>query len=175
MGCKNPTIVSPPKPLARGANWLGGKPIYLKLDIPQSMTEVSESKVLPSGIHPFILMDRSIKANPPKVEEEVSMTTEVREFLTQEVLNTSGHGSTNSTPKRLNPMVVLTLPPHKLGDISSPVDTSYQVGAPQDAEMGEASLEEILTVPSPVAEMPGPSSDTPPWMQASSTKKPTGP
>ena len=49
-------------------------------------------------------------------------------------------------------MVVLTPLPHKLGDLSGPVDTSSQVGAPDDAEMGEASLEEIPTVPLPLAE-----------------------
>ena len=107
-GCEAPAIVFPPRSLARGANLLGGKPIYLKVGIMQSMVEVSEPKAVPSGICPSTLMASSIKTTPPKVEEEVSMTTEVRELLTQAVLDTSGHGSTNSTPKRLNPIVVLT-------------------------------------------------------------------
>ena len=77
------------------------------------------------------------------------MTTEVRELLTWAVLDMSRHGSMNSTPKRLNPKVVLTPLAHQLGDISSPVDTSSQVGAPDDVKMGEASLEEIPAVPSP--------------------------
>ena len=60
-------------------------------------------------------------------------------------------------------MVVLTPLPYKLGDISGPVDTSSQLGALDDVtEMGEASLEEIPTVPSPLAETPVPSSDTSP-------------
>ena len=59
-------------------------------------------------------------------------------------------------------MVVLTPLPHKLGDISSPVDTLSQVGALDDAERGEASLEEIPTVPLPLAKTPGPNGDTPP-------------
>ena len=74
----------------------------------------------------------------------------------------SGHVSENSTPKRLNPMVVLTPLPNKLGDHSGPVDTSSQVSTPDEDEMGEASLEEILAAPSPTAETPGPSHGTPP-------------
>ena len=57
-------------------------------------------------------------------------------------------------------MVVLTLPPHKLRDLSRPVDTSSQVSTPDDAKMAEATLEEI---PSPTAETPEPSSSNPPW------------
>ena len=86
---------------------------------------------------------------------------EVRELLTWVVLDTSGHASANSTPKRLNPMVILTPLPHKLGDLSGPVDTSSQVSAPDDAEMGKASLEEIPTAPLPTAETPGPSGGNP--------------
>ena len=76
-GCETPMIVSLPKSLARGANLLGGKPIYLKVGIPQSVAKVSEPKVPPS-VCPSILMASSIKATLSKVEEEVSMTTEVR-------------------------------------------------------------------------------------------------
>ena len=59
-------------------------------------------------------------------------------------------------------MVILTPPPHKLRDLSRPVDTSSQVSALDDAEMAEASLEEIPSAISPTAEAPGPSSSTPP-------------
>ena len=107
-------------------------------------------------------MASSVNATLPKVEREVSMTMEVRELLSPVVLDMPGHASANSTPKTLNPMVVLTPPPHKLGDLSSPVDTSSQVSAPDDAEMGKASLEEIPTAPSPTTETPGPSGGTPP-------------
>ena len=155
-----PVIVSLPESLARGANLLGGKCIYLKVGITQSMAEVSEPKAVPSGICPLTQMASSIKPTLPKAEEEVSMTTEVRELLTWTVLDISGHGSTNSTPKRPNPVVMLIPLPHKLGDIFSPVDMSSQVGALDDAEMGEASLEEIPTVPLPLAKTPGPSGDT---------------
>ena len=80
------------------------------------------------------------------------MTMEVRELLSQ---------AGNSTPKRLNPVVMLTPLPPKLGDPSGPVDTSSQVSTPDDAEMGEASLEEIPTAASPIAKTPEPSSGTP--------------
>ena len=133
-------MISLPESLARGANLLRGKPIYVKVGIPQSLATV---------IYPFMLMASSIKTTPPKAEEEVSMTTEVKELVTHAVLDASRHGSMSSTPKRLNPMVMLTPPPQKLGDISSPVDTSSQVGAPDNAKMGEASLEEIPPAPHP--------------------------
>ena len=42
------------------------------------------------------------------------------------------------------------------------MDTSSQVSAPDDAEMEDASLEEIPATSSPTAETPGPSSGTPP-------------
>ena len=90
------------------------------------------------------------------------MTMEVRDLLSRVVLDMSGHVSENSNPKRLNPVVVLTPLPHKLGDPSGPVDTSSQVGTLDDAEMVEASLEEVPTAPSPTVEMPGPSSCAPP-------------
>ena len=51
-GCQAPTIVCPPKSLARGANLLGDKPIYLNVGIPQSIAEVSELTAPPSGICP---------------------------------------------------------------------------------------------------------------------------
>ena len=90
------------------------------------------------------------------------MTTEVRELLSQVMLDTSGHTSRNSTLKRLNPMVLLTPLPPKLGDFPRPVDTSSQVSTPYDAKMGDTSLEEIPAATSPTAETPGHSGSTPP-------------
>ena len=87
---------------------------------------------------------------------------EVRELLSQAILDTSGHVSENSTPRRLNPVVILTPLPHKLGDPSGPVDTSSQVSDSDDNEMAEASLEEIPAAPSPTAKTPGPSSNAHP-------------
>ena len=135
--------------LARGTNLLGGKPIYSKVGMLQFMVEESELKVPPTGICPSTLMVSPIKATSSKAERELRMTMEVRELLSQLVLDTSGHVSENSTPKRLNSMVVLTPLPHKLGDLSSPVDTSSQVSALDDAEMGEASLGRSLLPPHP--------------------------
>ena len=80
-GCEIPMVTSLPKSLANGANLLGGKPIYIKVDILQSTMEGAEWKALPSGNCPSILMARPIKATLPKVERGVSMTMEVRELL----------------------------------------------------------------------------------------------
>ena len=87
---------------------------------------------------------------------------EVRDLLSQVMLDMSGQVSGNLTPKRPNPMVILTPLPHKLRDLSGPVDTSSQVGALDNAEMAEASLEEIPTATSPTAKTQGPSDGTPP-------------
>ena len=90
------------------------------------------------------------------------MTMEVRELLSWAGLDMSGHTSGNSTPKRLEPMVLVTPLPTKLDDFPQPVGTSFQVSAPDDAEMEDASLEEIPAASSPTAKTPGPSSGTPP-------------
>ena len=90
------------------------------------------------------------------------MTMEVRELLSWAVLDTSELVSGSSTPKRWEPVVLVTPLPTKLEDFPWPVDTSSQVSAPDDAEMEDASLEEIPTPSSPTAEAPGPSSDVPP-------------
>ena len=92
------------------------------------------------------------------------------------MLDMFGHVSGNSTPKRPNPMVVLTPAPHKLRDLSGPVDTSSQVSTPDDAEMAEASLEEICTTISLIAKTPGPSTAAPlPQMQAIFERRQTRP
>ena len=139
-GCGVPMIASPPEWLAKGTNLLGSKPIYLKVDIPQSITEGPELKVSPLSSHSSsILMPSPGRAPLPKTEREVSLTIEVRELLSQVVLDMSGHASGNSTLKRLDPMVLLTPTPARLGDFPRPVDTSSQVSTPDDAEMGDAS------------------------------------
>ena len=51
-GCEVPLITCLPEPMAKGINLLSGKPIYLKVDIPQSNTEGPELKALPLGSHP---------------------------------------------------------------------------------------------------------------------------
>ena len=79
--------------------------------------EGPELKVPPLGSQSSsILMPSPIRAPPLRVEREVSMTMEVRGLLSQAVLDTSGHASGNSTPRRLDPIVLLTPMPSKLGD-----------------------------------------------------------
>ena len=88
------------------------------------------------------------------------MTMEVRSLLSQVMLGMSGHMSGNSTPNRPNPVVILTPSCHKLRDLPRPVDTSSQVSTLDDVEMPEASLEEVTTTISPIAETPGSRSGT---------------
>ena len=90
------------------------------------------------------------------------MTMEVRNLLSRAMLDMPGCMSGNSTPKRPNPVVVLTHPPHKLRDLPKLVDTSSQVSTPDDAEMAEASLGEVPTTISPIAVTPGSRNVTPP-------------
>ena len=71
-------IVSLPESLTRGANLLGGEFIYLRVDIMQSVVDVSEPKEAPSGICLSTLMASSIETILPKAEEEVRINTEVR-------------------------------------------------------------------------------------------------
>ena len=157
-GCEVPVIASLPESLAKGTNLLGGKPIYIQVDIPQSTMKGQNLKALPLGSHSTpILITSPIRAPLPKAEGQVSMTMEVRELLSWVGLDTSGHALGSSTPKRL----VTPLPP-KLGDFPKPVDTSSQVSTPDDAEMDDASLEEIPTASFPTAKTLGPSSDAPP-------------
>ena len=59
-------------------------------------------------------------------------------------------------------MVLITLPPTKLGHFLEPVDRSSQVSTPDDAEMGDTSLEEIPASSSPIAGTPETSSGAPP-------------
>ena len=90
------------------------------------------------------------------------MTMEVRSLLSQVMLDTSGHGSGNSTLRRPNPVVILTSPPHKPKELPQPVDTSSQVSAVDDVEMAKASLEGVPTTISPIAMTTRSRSITPP-------------
>ena len=87
--------------MAKGINLLSGKPIYLKVDIPQSNMEGPELKALPLGSHPpSTSITSPVRPPLPKVEGEVSMTMEVRELLSWVGLDMSEHASGSSTPKR---------------------------------------------------------------------------
>ena len=99
-GCEAPVIALLPKSLARDTTLLGGKPTYQKVSIPQPTPVGHEPKVLPHSSHSSpIQMPSPIKAPTPKVEREISMTMEVRELLSQAVLDTSGHSSGYSAPQ----------------------------------------------------------------------------
>ena len=143
-GCEAPIIVSLPESLANGTSLAGGISIYLEVDILQPILGKPDLKALPTGRHSPILMTSPIRITPPKPEREVSMTMEVRNLLSCVVLGMPGHMSGNSTLKGPYPVVVLTPHPHKLRDLSGPMDTSSQVSTPEDTEMAEASLEESL-------------------------------
>ena len=52
------------------------------------------------------------------------MTMEVRNLLSQAMLDMPGCGSKNSTPRRPNPVVALTPPPHKPKELLQLVNTS---------------------------------------------------
>ena len=148
-GCEVPMIMSLPKSLAKGTTILRGKPIYLPVDILQSTTKGQESKAPSPGSHSIPILTASpIRAPLQKAEGQVSMTMEVRELLSQAVLDTSGHTSGSSTPKRLEPMVLVTPLPPKL------VDTSSQVGAPDDGKMDDPTLEEVHATYSPTFKTP---------------------
>ena len=139
-----------PESLAKGANLLRGEPIYLKVDILLSTVERPKLQALPpGGCSSSILNASPVRAPLLKAEREVSMTMEVRELLSLAVLDMSRHASGNSTPKRLDPIVLVTPPPTKLGDYPWPVDTSSQVSTLNVAPMGDASLEEIAAASSP--------------------------
>ena len=48
-GCEEPIITSLPESLANGISLTRGKSIYLEIDIPQSLAEEPDQKVLPIG------------------------------------------------------------------------------------------------------------------------------
>ena len=174
-GCEDPIITSLPESLANGINLTGGRSIYLEVDIPQPMAEEPDWKASSPGRCSSILMASPLKTTPLKLEREVSMTMEVRSLLSRAMLDTFGHMLGNSTPKRPNPVVILTPPPHKLRDLSGPMDTSSQVSALDDVEMAEASLEEVPTTISPIAKTPGSRSGTPLQTHVIFERRPTGP
>ena len=162
-GCEVPVIASSPEPMAKGVSLLGSKPFYLKVDILQLPMEGPELKALPlSSCPPSILITSSIRPPPLKAEGEVSITTEVRELLSWTTLDTSEHASGSTTPKRQEPMVLVTLLPIKLEDFLKPVDMSSQVSTLNNAEMEAASLEEIPAPSSPTTEAQGSSGNAPP-------------
>ena len=112
-GCEVPMIMSLPESLAKGATLLRGEPAHLPVDILQSTRKGQELKALPFDSHSTSILTASpIRVHPPKAEGQVRLTMEVRELPSWVALDASGHASGSSTPKRLEPMVLVTpLPP----------------------------------------------------------------
>ena len=63
-GCEEPIITFLLESLAKGIILTGGKSIYLEIDIPQSLAEEPDLKVLPIGKHSSIIMASPFKATP---------------------------------------------------------------------------------------------------------------
>ena len=90
------------------------------------------------------------------------MTMEVRELLSQAVLDTSGQALGSSTPKRLEPLVLVMLLPPKPEDFPKSMDTSSQVGTLDEGKLDDPTPEEVPATYSPTIETPGPSGNVPP-------------
>ena len=86
------------------------------------------------------------------------MTTEVRNLLSQAILEMSSCLSEHLSPRRPSPAVAPTTPPQKPEEPPWLVDTSSQASA----EAAEASLEDIPTSISPIAAISRTRSITPP-------------
>ena len=86
------------------------------------------------------------------------MTMEVRNLLSQAILETSSCRSKHWSPRRPTPVVVPMTPPEKPEGSLWPVDTSSQASA----KAAEASLEDIPTSISPIAAISRTGSITPP-------------
>ena len=113
---ENSLIITLPESLTNGANLPGGKSIYLKVDILQSIMEGPEWKASPPGDCLSTLTASSFKATLPKVERAVSMTMEVRELLFRAVLDMSRHASGELNPKKTKSLLLYShLQPHQTG------------------------------------------------------------
>ena len=143
-GQDEPIITSLPEPLASGVSLTTSESIYLGIDIPSPPVEEPDQKILPLSEVSTILVASPHKS-PPKLEG--SMTVEVRNLLSQAVLEVSSCGCKHSCPRRPTPVVVpMTLPQKPEGPLW-PVDTSSQASI----EVAEASLEDIPNSISPIA------------------------
>ena len=154
-GQDEPIITSLPEPLASGVSLTTGKPIYLGIDIPSPPVEEPDQKILPLGEVSTIIV-ASPHTSPLKLEG--SMTMEVRNLLSQAVLETSSCRYKHLSPRRPTPVAVPTTPPQKPERPPQPVDTSSQASA----KVAEASLEDIPDSISPIATISRTRSITPP-------------
>ena len=156
-----PVIVSPPESLDTGTTLIGGKLTYLKVSILHPTLEGQEPKAPWQSLpHPSAKSCQGSSAKGRKRgqhddgSEGTSITGSVRHVWTC----TSG----NSTPKRLNPMVVLTPLPPKTG---RSLQSSGHIIPGEHPEMmlrwGKPPWRKSTAAPSPIAKTPGPSSSSP--------------
>ena len=145
-GHDEPIITSLLEPLANGISLTTGEPVYLEINIPPPQVEEPDQKVLPLGEFSTIVIASPHKSTQPKLEGEGSMTREMRDLLSQVILEMSGHRSESSTLRRLHPVTVLMPPSHQPKELLQLVDTSSQASI----EMAETTLEGIPTSISPI-------------------------
>ena len=112
-GHDEPIITSLPEPLANGVSLTAGEPVYLEIDIPPPQVEEPDQKVLPLGEVSTIIIASPHKSTPPKSEGEGNMTREVRDLLSQVILEMSGHRSESSTLRKPHPVTILMPPSHQ--------------------------------------------------------------
>ena len=125
-GHDEPVITSLPEPLASSISLTAGKPVYLDIDIPPPLVEEPDQKVPPLGEVSIIVIASHHKSTLSK-SGEGSMTREVRDLLSQAILEMSGHGSKSSTPRRPHPLVILMPPPHQPKELLQLVDTGRSI------------------------------------------------
>ena len=80
-GHEDPIITSLPETLANSISLMGGRFVYLEIDIPQPMAEESDWKALSLGEHSAVIITSPLKTTPLKPEREVSMNMEVRSLI----------------------------------------------------------------------------------------------
>ena len=127
---------------------LDDEPTLLQVDLLQFMTEGCESKApFLGGSSTSTSPTCPTMVPPPKVESQVSMTTEVSELLLWAALDTSSQALGSSTPKRPVSLALGAPSSLRLEGFAKPVDTSSQesprASIPDDAELDDLTLEEI--------------------------------
>ena len=154
-GEHDPIITCLPDPLASSVRLTTSKSTYLGIHIPSLLVEEPDQKVLLLG-----QVSANLVASPHKssLKSDGSMTMEVRNLLSQAILEAFSCKSEHLSPRRPTPAVVLTTPPQKPDLPLCPVDTSSQASV----EEAIASLEGILTSISPIAAVSRTGSITPP-------------
>ena len=128
-GHDEPIITTLPELLDSGISLIVSKHIYLGINIPSFPVEEPDQKMLPLEDIPTILV-----TSPPK--SEGSMTTEVRNLLSQAALEASSCESQHSSPRRPTTAVIFMSSPQKPEDLPWPANTSSQASINE----GEASL-----------------------------------